>query len=208
MKKFWFPLIVLLCVVSTTFGQDTHGAQVQNAQPANPNAPKIQWVTFEQAFEMQQKEPRKILVDVYTDWCGWCKVMDKNTFMHPAIVDFVNKYYYAIKFNAEKDQEINIGGRKWNFIKQGEGGVHELAVALLQNKLAYPTVVFLDERMNMIQPIQSYMEPQMFHQLITYFFGNFNKLEPFDKYQAGSYTKLYGTPPSQPQAQQPGQGGK
>ena len=59
--------------------------------------PKIKWLTFEQAVELSQKEPRKILIDIYTDWCGWCKKMDAATYMHPKIVEYINTHYYAVK---------------------------------------------------------------------------------------------------------------
>jgi len=41
---------------------------------------QVNWMTFEEAEIKYQEEKRKIFVDVYTDWCGWCKKMDANTF--------------------------------------------------------------------------------------------------------------------------------
>ncbi len=61
----------------------------------------VQWITWEEAMELSKTEPRKIVVDVYTDWCGWCKKMDKATFQDEEIVEYINENYYAIKFNAE-----------------------------------------------------------------------------------------------------------
>ena len=63
---------------------------------------EIQWLTMEEAYEKTQKEPKKILVDVYTDWCGWCKVMDRGTFRDEKVVAYVNEHYYAVKFDAEQ----------------------------------------------------------------------------------------------------------
>ena len=62
----------------------------------NKPAEGIKWLTIEQAAERMKKEPRKIVIDVYTDWCGWCKKMDKNTFTDPKVVALVNKDYYAV----------------------------------------------------------------------------------------------------------------
>jgi len=52
---------------------------------------KINWMSFEKAEDLSRAQPRKIFVDVYTSWCSWCKVMDKETFRDPLIVDYVNK---------------------------------------------------------------------------------------------------------------------
>ena len=65
------------------------------------NEAQIKWMTFEQMQEAQKKQPRKVIIDMYTDWCGWCKRMDKNTFEHPVIAAYMNENFYAIKFNAE-----------------------------------------------------------------------------------------------------------
>ena len=55
---------------------------------------EITWLNFEQVAELNKKNPRKVIVEVYTDWCGWCKKMDKTTFQHPEIIKYINQNYY------------------------------------------------------------------------------------------------------------------
>ena len=62
---------------------------------------KVKWYTFEEAVELNKAEQRKIFIDVYTDWCGWCKKMDATTFNSPEIAKILNEEYYAVKFDAE-----------------------------------------------------------------------------------------------------------
>jgi thioredoxin-related protein len=155
--------------------------------PAVRESKKINWMSFNQAYELNQKAPRKIIIDVYTGWCGWCKVMDQRTFTQPAIIDYVNEHFYAVKLDAEQDADITVAGQ--TFRKQGTA--HELAINLLQGKMSYPSTVFLDEKMAMIQPIAGYLEPRMFHQIITYFGGNFQTKEPFDAFKTGTYVKEF-----------------
>jgi thioredoxin-related protein len=155
-----------------------------------PTAEKIQWLTLEQAYAKIQKEPRKVMVDVYTDWCGWCKVMDKNTFSSNLVSDYINKKYYAVKFDAESTADIKIGTAVYKFMPEQK--VHQAAMALLNNQMSYPTVVFLDEKMNMIQPVPGFREAKQFHQLITWFGGDYHKnKEQFDNYVKTTYPKLY-----------------
>lgn len=101
---------------------------------------KIKWVTLEEAYKLNQKQPRKVFIDLYTDWCGWCKVMDKNTFKNAEVIDFVNKKYYAVKFNPEKDGDVMLG--KVSFKNMLNGKV-----------TGYPTTVFMNEKMALIQPV-------------------------------------------------------
>lgn len=152
---------------------------------------KIEWLTVEQAFALNQQSPRKILIDVYTDWCGWCKVMDRETYTDPKVVEYINKHYYPVKFNAEQRDEVTLGGQKFKFVPQGNGGVHEFAASLLNNKLSYPSTVFLDEKLQMIQPLPGYLKAKEFHEIITFFGGDFYKTVGFEKYKSETYPQEF-----------------
>ncbi len=152
----------------------------------------INWLTIQEAYVLTQKKPKKFVVDVYTDWCGWCKVMDRETFSKPAIVDYVNENYYAVRLNAEQPGDITLGKQTFKYISSANGrGVQELAAALMKNQMSYPTTVFLDEKFNLIQPIPGYLEPRTFHQIITYFGSDYHQKEPFDQYKTGTYAKEF-----------------
>jgi thioredoxin-related protein len=153
-------------------------------------AKKINWITLEEAFAKVQTEPRKVIVDVYTDWCGWCKVMDQKTFTDPKVVDYVNKNYYAVKFDAETKKDVKIGDTVYKF--DAANRANQAAVALLQGKMSYPSIVYLDEKFNMIQPIPGYMEAKPFHQIITFIGGNHHTKEQFEAFKTGTYVKTYG----------------
>ncbi len=128
----------------------------------------VKWMTFEEAVERSKSEKRKIFVDVYTDWCGWCKVMDKNTFSDPRVAEILNTRFYPVKFDAEQREDVVFNGTTFKFVPYGNKGTHQLAAALLNNELSYPTVVFLDEEFRMIQPLKGYQEPRQFHPIIQY----------------------------------------
>ena len=151
---------------------------------------QINWMTIEQAYALTQKKPKKFVVDVYTDWCGWCKVMDKRTFSKPEIIDYVNENYYPVRFNAEQKGDVTLNHQTFKYISGGSRGVHELAAALLNHQMSYPSTVFLDEKFNLIQVIPGYLEPRLFHQIITFFGGNYHRKEPFDQYKTGTYKQV------------------
>jgi len=134
--------------------------------PRNESA--VKWMTFEEAVEKSKKEKRKIFIDVYTDWCGWCKVMDKNTFSEPKIARILNEKFYAVKFNAEQREDIEFSGTTFKFVESGRSGYHQLAAALMNNQMSYPTLVFLDEEFRMLQPLPGYQKPEEFHKIVQF----------------------------------------
>lgn len=115
------------------------------------SAQQIEWMSWSEAMAANEKEPRKILVDVYTDWCGWCKKMDKSTFVDPKVVATVHKKFYAVKLDAEQKGTIDWAGHTFKFrADAGRKGVHELAVALLDSRMSYPSIVYLNEQQQRI----------------------------------------------------------
>ena len=150
---------------------------------------QINWLTPEELAVAQEKEPRKVLVDLYTDWCGWCKRMDQTTFADPTIISYVNENFYAVKFNGESPETISFNGKKYSFKKSGKRGYHELAAELTRGNLSYPTTVFLDAELHVLQAVPGYQRSEVFEQIITYFNDNHHKRTPWNAYQR-SYVPL------------------
>ena len=112
---------------------------------------EIEWLSFEEAVARSKDEPRKMVVDVYTDWCGWCKKMDKTVFTDPDIAEHINSNFYAVKLNAEQRADILYDGHTFEFdAASGRRGAHQLAVALLDGRMSFPSIVYLDEQRNRI----------------------------------------------------------
>lgn len=153
MKKA-FILVLLISYTSVSFSQES----------------AVKWYTIEEAEKLTSKEPRPLFIDTYTDWCSWCKKMDKDTFTHSVISDLLNTKFYPVKFDAEGEESVNFLGR--TFINDGKAGkAHQLAVALLNGNLAYPTVVFLTQKDGEIgvSPIPGYKEPKEMEVLLSFF---------------------------------------
>ncbi|KAA6440263.1 DUF255 domain-containing protein [Dyadobacter flavalbus] len=172
-------LVILICLTGFQSDKSVSGAQ------------GIQWLTIEQAYAKTKTEPRKILIDVYTDWCGWCKVMDRETFRNKAVIDYVNKKYYAVKLDAEQKQPIMLDNTKFEFIAEGGRGIHQLALALTNNQPSFPTTVFLDEKFQMIQPLPGYLKAKEYHQVITFIGDGYYKKEAFETYKSKTYNAIY-----------------
>lgn len=154
--------------------------------PANAEkaAAKIEWLSWEQAVAKMEKQPRKIMVDVYTDWCGWCKRMDATTMEDPAIIKIIGEQYYAVKMDGEGRKDITFKDRTYKFVAQGNRGYHELPAELLSGKMSYPTLVFLDEQYGIIQPLPGFQDVPTLKPILAYFGGGHYKTTPWETFQA------------------------
>jgi len=161
------------------------------AQTETSDQSGLKWYSIEEAIKLNEKAPKKIFIDVYTDWCGWCKVMDKNTFSQTKIAEMLNTYYYPVKFNAEQKDSILFKGKTYRYIgNAGSRGYNELAATILKGQLSYPTVVFMDEEMNVIQPIPGYRAPGEMEPILKFFGTGAYKTVPWEEYMKSFKSEL------------------
>ena len=114
-------------------------------------------------------------MDVFTDWCGWCKKMDANTFTHPTIVKLMNKYFYAVKLDAEAGDVINYKGTAYKKQNEAKRTPNDFASLMLNGKMSYPTTVYLDEALNSFGPVPGYLEPKIMEKILTFYGENIYK---------------------------------
>lgn len=147
---------------------------------------KIHWMTWEEMQQAQKKAPRKVFVDVYTDWCGWCKRMDATTFENPVIVEYMSKNYYCVKFNAEMNGAVQFKGETF----EKEGRYNKLATFLMGNQMSFPTSIYLDEKLNLITTVPGYLDARQAEPVLNYFASERYKTTKWDEFQAGFKGKL------------------
>ncbi|MDP4266738.1 MAG: DUF255 domain-containing protein [Bacteroidota bacterium] len=161
MTKIFKYLLLCLFVFTLTSNYAQQTANNQNQQ--------VVWYSLEQAMQLVKIKPKKIFMDVYTDWCGWCKRMDAATFTNPVIAKYLNENYYAVKLNAERKDTVIFHGTPFvNLYAKMPRGAHQIASFYLNGSLSYPSIVFLDENLNSIVLIQSYMEPAGLEPILSY----------------------------------------
>lgn len=158
---------------------------------SNLTAQEIQWMSLNDALEAQKREPKKIFMDAYANWCGPCKLLDEHTFSHVDVVAFINANFYPVKFNAEGNESVVYKGEEFsnpNFDParvRSRNSQHQFAQALGIN--SYPTMVFFGETGDLLGPVYGYQEPRDLEVYLNFFledmYEEINSAKDFWKYQ-------------------------
>ncbi len=163
---------------------------------------KINWVSMEKAQELILKDPtKKIMIDVYTVWCGPCKLMTRNTFGEKKTIDYINAHYIAVKFNAETPDTVIFDGKTFlnpdfnpNANPKGRNSTHQFAsIAANNGRLAYPTLVFLDPKLHLITTVPGYHTPEQLEPILHYINENAYQTKPYEDYLK-TFKSSYTTP--------------
>lgn len=142
--------------------------------------PAINWLSIEEVQLKMKTEPRKVLIDVYAVWCGPCKMMAKNTFTDSQVVDYINKNYYAVKFDAESKPDVLFLGKNFKNRKR----THDFAIEIgsTNRGLSYPTIVYFDENFKKLQAVPGYYNANQYLPMIKFFGDNHYKTKNYDEY--------------------------
>ena len=141
-------------------GTITHGSV---GESESSNVETIEWLDFETAIDRNKENPKYIFVDVYTDWCGWCKKMDASTFVDPNVVTYMNTHFYAVKMDAEMKEAIAYNGQLYEYKQfNARAGYNTLAVGLLDSQMSFPSFVILDKKEVKKGKIMGYKTPSNF----------------------------------------------
>lgn len=125
------------------------------------NISELKWLGWNEGYDMAKKKNKIAVVDIYTDWCGWCKVMDRETFTKTEVIDLINKEFVPVKFNPE------VQGATYTFNGKQYSG-QELAAIISNNQLSgFPSTVFYFPKTNEFKMEVGYKNPQAFTEILN-----------------------------------------
>lgn len=170
-------LILSFLIASSTFAAE--GKKKKSKESVADSV--IHWMNITEVEAALKKKPKRVFVDVYTHWCGWCKVMDKKTFSNKELAQYMNENFYALKLDAEQKDTINFKGKKFGFVPSQRS--NQLAVELLQGRMSYPTTVILDENFQNPIPIPGYQDVPTMEKILKYIATDTYKTVQFPEYE-------------------------
>ena len=144
---------------------------------------KIRWLSLAELRSDYNKKPRPIIIDVYTNWCGWCKVMDRDTYSNDKVASYINDNFYAVKFNAESTDSVELGSKKYGY--NPSYNANDLAVYLLYGRMGYPTTVLLSSLEAQPAPLSGFLKPSELEPPLKYFGEGAYKTQDFADFMIG-----------------------
>ena len=160
-----FKIITFLSLVSFSFlaFQGCYQTATASTEKISSDiSSALQWYSVSDLDELQKKAPKKVIVDIYTDWCKWCKVMDEKTFTDAELISYLNSNYYMVKLNAETKSDISFKGTAYGYVQSGRRGYHSLAKELSKDKLSYPSFAILDKNLNVVDVTRGFKAADQF----------------------------------------------
>ena len=177
--------ITLLFFTLSSFGQILKSMNSKNSKNLKVET-KIKWYSLAEAEKLQKESPKIIMIDFYTDWCGWCHKLDKISYSNDTISNYINRNFYPVKFNPETSDTITFNGKIYNSINTGKGKrkkyIQEFAIQALEGKLAYPSIIYLDENFNKVGT-HGYSEPKNLMPILMYFAEKVFKSTSFENFK-------------------------
>lgn len=147
---------------------------------------KINWISMEEVNVKMKTDPRPVMIDLYTNWCYWCKMMDKKTYTNQKVISYINTHFYAVKLNAETKDTVEWNDRSYGY-NVGDK-VNNFALFVTQGQLSFPNTIIFPEPNKAPASIPGFMEPKEIEVILKYFGDQKYKSQNFSVYSANFKT--------------------
>lgn len=162
-------LILIFFIVIRPYFK-TNQQNVEAVEEANPLI--LNWLSYNEGLTLAEKENKYVLINFYTDWCGYCKKMDREAYSDKEIIKTISQNFVTIKINAEAESKVVENGKE----------ITERELAKLYQVSGYPTIWFLESDRKRIAPLPGYVPPQQFKIVLNYIGEGWYKSISFEEY--------------------------
>ncbi len=135
-----------------------HAALLAGAIASPALCEEVAWKSFEKGLKDAAAAKKYTFVDVYTDWCGYCKMLESTTLKAKPVLAELEKNFVSIKFNAESEDQVTYKGKKM--------AMRELSMAW--GVEGFPTMLFLNHKGEIIGSFSSFAEADLMVNLLKY----------------------------------------
>lgn len=143
---------------------------------------KLNWMNMNELSEKMKSADKPVLMDLYTDWCYWCKVMDKKTYTNSKVISYINEHFYPVKFNAESKNMVQWKGKDYNYNETYK--VNDLALYVTQGQLGFPTTVIIPDEKSEPIAVAGFLEPKELEPILKYFGEGAYKTKSYEVFKS------------------------
>ena len=159
----------IILLVALAFGLVLNS---QSSTAASGTRNSLPWKSFDEGVDLARKTNKKILVDVYTDWCGWCKKMDSDVYSQQDVIEILNAGFVLVKLNAESDKSLTYKERT----------LTEAQFASAVGVTGYPSTLFFESSGKPITLLPGFVPAPKFVPILRYISENHYQTVSFEKY--------------------------
>lgn len=150
------------------------GIAYNDTGPSKPTPSAVKWLTFDEGLLQAKNQNKKLLVDVYTDWCGWCKKMDAEVYTDASVAGILKDHFIAVKLNAESNARLRYDDRVFTNAQFSQA----LGIT------GFPSTVFFRSDGKPITVVPGYVEADNFASILTYIGNDHYQSMSFDEFQS------------------------
>lgn len=133
-----------------------------HAQTAAEPVEDVDWLPMPEAMAQAQESGKKLLVDVYAPWCGWCTRLQTDTYTDPEVQALVREHFVVARLNIDV-QDDSLQFREFTLSSA------ELAAGL--GASGTPTTVFLEPSTDYITRVPGFIQAEEFREVLRYIAG-------------------------------------